>query len=638
MARRRVDLPRPRALGVPDSVRCLESKHKKPIAIRRPRSVREHLLIAGVWSAVLIGAVCACGAWIGYKAAAISQELDSANRLVPELRESVVNNDAAAAVATVAELQVHTSKAREAAADPLWTMASALPWFGPNLQATSEVATSADDVARLGAAPLAGIFKTLDWKSLLPNPQGLDLESLAAAQPKIASAAQAVGQSSDRLNAIDASELMPQISTPLVRAREQLNSFRDGLDSAADAARLLPDMLGATSSRQYLLLIQNNSEPRATGGIPGALAVLTVDKGRLTLSSQTSASAMGAVSPVVTVDSEQRAIFSTRLGKFIQDVNLTPDFPTAAQTALEMWRKKTGQQLDGVLSIDPVALGYVLEATGPVNLNDPLLRQLAGEKLPTELTAKNVVPTLLSDVYAGIDEPELQDVYFAGVAQEVFAKLSSGGGNANALIDGITRAATERRVLLSSAKAAEEALISQYPLGGAVTGTSISPSQFGVYFNDGTGAKMDYHVKRTVQLIEQCPANGYAEVKVRITSTNTAPKDAATSLPEYVTGGGVFGVPAGSVQTNIIAYGPVQSNVETAFVGDKKTGFASNRHSDRPVGSVTVRLAPGESRTVDFTFGKIVQHTEPELSVTPTVQALKDVVLDTVRAKCAPSA
>jgi hypothetical protein len=32
-----------------------------------------------------------------------------------------------------------------------------------------------------------------------------------------------------------------------------------------------------------------------------------------------------------------------------------------------------------------------------------------------------------------------------------------------------------------------------------------------------------------------------------------------------------------------------------------------------------------------------VQHTEPKLSVTPTVQARKDVVLDTIPPKCAPS-
>ncbi|MFE4834886.1 DUF4012 domain-containing protein [Arthrobacter sp. NPDC056691] len=577
-------------------------------------------------------------AWLGVKANAISTDLNAANQLVPKLRNDVLREDARAAGTTVTQLQEHTSRAREAASDPVWTMAGAMPWFGANFQATSEVATSADDVARLGAAPLVGIFKTLDWKSLLTTGQGLDLEPLAAAQPKLASAARAVRQSSDRLNGINADTLIPQISSPLIHAREQLSSLRDDLDSAADAANVLPAMMGDKSSRRYLLLIQNNAESRATGGIPGALAVLNVDKGKLSLDSQTSASAMGAFDPVVKVDPEQSNIFSRRLGKFMQDVNLTPDFPTAAQTAQAMWKAETGEQLDGVLSIDPVALSYILESTGAVRLNDPHLQQISQSVLPTELTSKNVVPTLLSDVYSKISEPELQDVYFAGVAQEVFTKLSTGTGDTKKLIEGLTRGASERRVLLWSSTSEEEAIISEYPLGGSITGTGISPAQFGVYFNDGTGAKMDYYVKRTVQLIEQCPADGYSEVKVRITSTNTAPKDAATSLPEYVTGGGSFGVPAGSVQTNVIAYGPVQSNVETAFVADKKTGFAAHRHAGRPVGSVTVRLAPGESSTVDFTFGKIVQHSEPKLSVTPTVQSLKDVVLDTIPADCPPAA
>lgn len=347
---------------------------------------------------------------------------------------------------------------------------------------------------------------------------------------------------------------------------------------------------------------------------------------------------MGPFSPVMNVDPEQSAIYSARLGKFMQDVNLTPDFPTASETALAMWKTRTGQQLDGVLSIDPIALSYLLEATGPVKLSDSSLHQLAGEGLPTELTAKNVVPTLLSDVYKKIAEPDLQDAYFAGVAQEVFSKLSSGGSDTKRLVAGLAQGAKESRILLSSSKAVEESVISQYPLGGAVTGTSIAPSQFGVYFNDGTGAKMDYYVKRTVQLVKECSADGYAQVKVRVTSINTAPKDSAASLPPYVTGNGKYGVSPGSVQTNITAYGPVQSNMESAAVGGTKTSFASHRHSGRPVGALTIRLAPGQSNTVEFTFDKIVQQAAPQISVTPTVQPQKDVVLTTREAACTPPA
>ena len=93
-------------------------------------------------------------------------------------------------------------------------------------------------------------------------------------------------------------------------------------------------------------------------------------------------------------------------------------------------------------------------------------------------------------------------------------------------------------------------------------------------------------------------------------------------------------MPAGTVQTNVIAYGPVQANVETATVDGTKTDFAAHRHADRPVGTVTVTLAPGQSSTVELTFGKIVQHTEPNVVVTPTVQPVKDVILATENSAC----
>lgn len=393
-------------------------------------------------------------------------------------------------------------------------------------------------------------------------------------------------------------------------------------------------MLGATTPRNYLLMIQNNAESRASGGIPGALAVLSLDSGKLALMSQSSAEDVGVMFPTLSIEPEQQQIYTARLGKFMQDVNLTPDFPTTAITAQAMWERKTGQRVDGVISIDPVTLSYILHATGPVKLSSPEVIGLARGGLPTELNGGNVVQTLLSDVYLKIDQPKLQDLYFAGVAKEVFAALSDGKGEPNGLIQGVTRGTEEGRVRVWSALSEEQSIISHYPISGAISGPSISPAQFGVYFNDGTGAKMDYYVKRTVQLIKHCPRDGYEETTVRVVSTNTAPSDAATALPAYVTGDGNFGVPPGSVQTNIVAYGPVQANVETAAVDGQRSEFAPYLHASRPVAVLAIRLAPGESKSVEFTFGKIVQHTEPNLVVTPTVQAVKDVTLPTENPIC----
>ncbi|WP_427006375.1 DUF4012 domain-containing protein [Pseudarthrobacter sp. H2] len=594
-------------------------------------------MIAASWLALAAVLAIAVGAWLSTRATIIKDELEATAQLIPVLKENIAGDKPQEASATADQLRSHTAAAREAAGDPLWTLASAVPVLGANFSAIAEVARSADDVAALGVAPLVRVFDSLNWDSLLPSSTGTDLDPIQKASPSVSAAAHAVRASAERLDRIDANSLWPQVSEPLTRAREQLQTVTGALDVAANGARLAPGMLGADSPRNYLLMIQNNAETRASGGIPGALAVLAIDHGKLTLAAQNSANGMGFFSPALPVDAEQQQIYSARLGEYMHDVNLTPDFPTAASTAQAMWERKTGQHVDGVISLDPVALGYVLDATGPVKITNPELLALAKGALPTELNGHNVVATLLSDVYAKIAQPQYQDAYFAGVAKEIFGALSSGKGEAKGLIEGLTRGTTEGRILVWSGSSAEQAVIAKYPLSGSIAGPSVSPAQFGVYFNDGTGAKMDYYVKRTVQLMEECTGDEYGQVKVRITSTNTAPADAATSIPAYVTGGGSFGVPAGTVQTNVIAYGPVQATVQTASLDGKKISFAANRHANRPVGSVTVALAPGQSSTVELTFGKIVQHTEPNVVVTPTVQAVKDVVLASEPAECGPS-
>jgi hypothetical protein len=602
----------------------LKSKRRKPMAIA----------ITGVALAAVIGGTF----WLTVKAGSVKDELESAANIAPKLKDEVLQGNSGDASDSLSQLKGHTAAARNAVSDPLWTVASALPWVGPNFEAVSALATSADDVVRLGADPIVSVVSTLDWDTLIPSQQGVNLGPLVAAKPKLAAAADAVRRSADKLNEIDAGTLVPQISAPLVSVREQLDSVRIELDLAADTATIAPGMMGSAGPRRYLLLIQNNAEARATGGIPGALAVMNIDRGKLTLDAQTSATALGTMSPGIPVDPEQQRIYSGRIGKFMQDVNLTPDFPTSASAAVSMWQQKTGERLDGVVSIDPVALSYMLRATGPVTVSDPHLQELVTGTLPARLDQSNVVKTLLSDVYTQVPEPALQDLYFARVAEQIFEALSSSKNDNTKFLEGLSQGVGEGRVLLWSAERTEQSVIGKYSLGGSISGGSISPSQFGVYFNDGTGAKMDFYVKRTVQLVKECTGDGYSRVKARIMSTNTVPKDAAERLPAYVTGGGLFGVPAGSVQTNVVAYGPLQSNVDSASRDGKKTGFSAQHHAGRPVGAVTIRLAPGQSSTIEFTFDKIVQSTAPQLSVTPTVQALKDVVLATQDAQCAPAA
>ena len=77
------------------------------------------------------------------------------------------------------------------------------------------------------------------------------------------------------------------------------------------------------------------------------------------------------------------------MAKFPQDVNFSPDFPTAAAAVYaRCTRPAAADQVDGVLAIDPVALSYTLKGAPGIDVGDGVT-----------VTSDNLVSTLLSTAY-----------------------------------------------------------------------------------------------------------------------------------------------------------------------------------------------------------------------------------------------
>ena len=583
------------------------------------------VLILGAWGAVLT-----------HQVLSVRSHMEQAIDLVPQLVSEIGKGNRVEANVTVESIHVHTSAARSRTTSPLWQSAASIPFIGPNFSAVQEVATSSEDIMTRAVMPLVDNYDALNWQTISPENGRIDITKLREAAPDISTAAYTVRLSYQRLASIDRTFLFPQIGEPLESVTVQLEELAVVLDTASSVAELLPALLGADEPRNYLVLIQNSAEVRATGGIPGALAILQAEDGHMTLGEQSSAVALGTFRPSLHVDPEQVSLYTSRLGTQMQNVNLTPNFPTAAATAKQMWEQRhADQKIDGVLALDPMVLSYLLEATGPVNLTDPLvLKQIEATDLPFSLTKENVVPTLLSEVYRQIEDPEAQDAYFAAVASRVFSVFTDGQGDNNQLVSALARSAEERRLYLWSSHSNEQDIIGSTPLQGAVTAPDLGGASFGVYFNDGTGAKMDYYAERTVQLLRTCSSDDSRDYMVRVTVTNNAPDNAALALPAYVTGNRVFGVEPGRIRTNYVVYGPAQAFVETAEVDGESVTIGSGKHGQRPVGSVQVELGPGETKVIEVHFSKVTQKSEPTIHVTPSIQAPEDVILPPLDEGC----
>jgi hypothetical protein len=388
------------------------------------------------------------------------------------------------------------------------------------------------------------------------------------------------------------------LADAVTQYKGELRDVSTFTDAASRAATLLPGMLGDSGPRSYLVLVLNNAELRSTGGIPGSVVHVTADHGKLTLDSQYAGGSFGPYdSPVADLTGPTNELYTEITGEYMQDVTLTPHFDQSAQLAEAMWQKRFGQSVSGVVSLDPVALKYILKATGPVTVG-------AGTPQETRLTSDNVVKSLLSDVYARFSDPAQQDAFFDAASGAIFEKLAGGQFDPKAMLSAFAHIGDEHRMNVWSSDAKDRATLAGTTLVGGPPTSAKGEQRFGVYLADGTGSKMDYYLHTSVKTGQLTCTKVGALYVVEVTLKNGLTDAEAAQLPAYVSGGGVYGVPIGTVRTQVTAYGSPDVEFGNAF--DGKAGGAEPvkfvKDEGRSVAQYVVDLKPGQSSTIRLVY------------------------------------
>ncbi|WP_166874685.1 DUF4012 domain-containing protein [Salinibacterium sp. ZJ450] len=576
---------------------ALAQQHSGGSRHRVPRRSGRRIVwfsVAGL-AVLLIAAV----AWVGVRGLLAKDELEAAVPLASSIPEQIIGGDPVTAGHTSEKLSGHAASAVSLTGDPVWRAAELLPWVGGNLTAVREVAGIVDQLATDAIDPLVSMAGSIGVDQFKPVDGAIALQPLLDAQPAVSQADVAVKAALQRTRSIDTDGTVDVVSAAVVELEGVVGEAESVTDAINRAVTLLPAALGADGPRNYLMLFQNPAEPRSGGGIPGALAMLHTEGGAIELTEQASSSDFPHFDePVLPLPIETEGLYGSIVGEYIQNVTLTPHFAMSGALAQEMWRLQYGTTVDGVISVDPVALSYLLRATGPITL-------ATGDVL----TSDNAVQLLLSDVYARYEDPAMQDLFFAAAAAAVFDTVASGQGDPVKLISALAQAGQERRLLVWSSAPEEQAVLEgttlagELPVSGDAGASDATSEWFGVYLNDATGSKMGMHLD--VQLGAgqvTCRQDGRPHYAIDVTLTNTAPADAATSLPEYVTGGGWFGVTPGHIKSLVAVYGPTDSQNLGLFVNGVTAEAHPTTDDGHPVTLKEVELVPGESVTLRAMF------------------------------------
>lgn len=163
------------------------------------------------------------------------------------------------------------------------------------------------------------------------------------------------------------------LAQPLLKGlswEEPVNEIRRAMANLRLLAPIMPELLGMNGRRVYLILFQNNTEVRPTGGFIGSYGILTLDKGGIVdFEVEDVYAADGQLKGHVEPPAELKRYLG-EAGWYLRDSNWDPDFPTSALRAAWFLEKEIGRTVDGVIGINLYVAQGILEELGEISLPD----------------------------------------------------------------------------------------------------------------------------------------------------------------------------------------------------------------------------------------------------------------------------
>ncbi len=528
---------------------------------------------------LLVLAFVAAFAWDGLQIKKSSAELRSH---AAAAQQAIRDRDAAALKAEVGGVRESAQQFASATDGPHWWIANHLPWIKDQTQPLS-IAGSATLAISDGALKPLSELENLDALQAPKIENGhIDPYVLEPYRETLAGAAGVMMAQQERLAGVGLAGTVDAVRGPFVELAENMQTLGETVQGAHVAAEVLPGMLGAEGKRTYLVMVQNNAEPRTTGGIPGAVIEVTADNGNIEMGRFSTANAMINRDGIdFELTDDERNAFSVRMLMYPQDVNFTPEFPRSAQLMTRFWQEEYGQEADGVISVDPVALGYMLDGMRPTEIQG------------ITVTSQNLSQVMLNEAYLAFPDPEESDAFFALASSTLFGMLMDG---ATSSVAGVERALDESRFLVFSAHEAEQGLLQTTAAAG---GFLERTQTLGLFVNDGSGSKIGYYIDSSFQVTNHmCGDGSLSGQTVTATFTHTFDGDVA-DLPWYVSGGDVY-VPNGEFHANVLLYPPDGAGVTTFSLDGEPAKLAPYSHDGRYLSQARIDLIPGQSTTLTY--------------------------------------
>lgn len=472
---------------------------------------------------------------------------------------------------------------------PLLRGAATIPLAGHTVRTAHRLSAAGLLLARAGRG-LSGTLASnpAGLAALAPRRGHVAVDPLRRATGGLRHAERLVGLARRGMAAAPTTFVLDPVDEARESLHEQLDALGRSLAGAVALSRELPGFLGASGSRRYFVGAQNPAELRGTGGLLSAYGVLTADHGDLDLSDLQSITALPSLDPgaVPSPNASYRRRYERYGGAgFWPNINMTPDFPSAAAAMERLFELGGVGEVDGAIVADPFALAALLNVTGPVTVPGV-----------GSVDAAGVVEFVTNDAYTRFGQPHRRRRLLADVATTVVRTfLREAGRRPAQAARALVGAAAGGHVLLHSERAGEQAAFETADVAGRLA--DPAGDHLAVVANNAAANKADFFLRPAVRHEISLLPGGAARAVTTVTMANDAP---SRGEPAYVIGPNTNRLRPGDNETLLSVYRP-DSTVLTRVTRDgAPTAVAAEPELGHTVYTARVRIPAGGSTRLSY--------------------------------------
>lgn len=478
--------------------------------------------------AVLALALAAAGGWAYW----LGSGLLDASRTVQEkaavaqgelqlFRDTLKAGDEVAATAHLTAGRQALDEAKAAAQADQVRIAKGLPYVGATVEDLDHLLAAAEIMTDSGTNALTLYEKFSGEDSELFENGKFSIPAIGEAQQSITAIRRSMDRAEAELRQVTGDG--PKGGDALEKKRSalaQIGSLRAEIVPLEPVLEALPSAVGAQGRVKYLVAVMNPAEMRASGGAPLSLVFVSFKNGKMTIPLQgtTSRITLGSApglqgdSPELVWNRVKNDPFQPDVGEPQRFVNASfnPDFPVSAEQMRRATPTFFGQETDGVIALDLVAVSSLLKVLGPIESR-------YGTLTPENLTQKLLVKAYKEQGSAIALRQQEND----NLMSVVMSNLLAGGGlidKARALGEGVPG----RHLQMYFQDERLQQLVEEKNLGGMVPDPKVG-NLSAVFTQNGNGNKLDVFQERTVEETVQLRKNGSAVVTRTVRLDNPTP-------------------------------------------------------------------------------------------------------------------